>query len=795
MVVASVVFPQQAAYDSVFALNDEFYNFYPLSSKSLNYDPTTNTLQMLRQIREAGIPRLLWSTSTDGGAHWSTSSALDNGKGTDLSATTIDLRPALATSDDGTPFVVWVEGAYASKRAIFFTRDEGYNLGLWRAPKLLNDTTAAIVANPNIEVTGDGDTVLVTWQGDDNIWFTRSSDGGNSFETPRVVLDKTHPVFPSLGGTQALGIPSLAIGTQGYVLLLAAYSLSSRVDFGGAVYGTGPVYITSKDYGATWSTPKTVPAPAGFAPPGGLAVGHVPRTSGAVGTGSVVLVNNLAHITWVWKKVGADSVTSDQTSVRVFVGSLDAQGNVRWSQISRDHDPCTMISTQGGFNTIGKDANGWLYVLFEDHYPEDAPSRWGPIYVRASKDGGQSWSPIMPVVNDHDFRIWTPEIAREVGTKVYWAGLKGGPWVFTPATAIAVGSVPVDDIFSYVPPPPPPDTAGIITAGYVYKDSDAPGGPAFRWVEIKNKGTLIQDAEWFDPHSDGTPNFAKDDGAAGPYGIGFPFHFFGRAVDSVWVGANGAMSFAGFNNFYPGSIPGAPIDGLVAVFWRDLYLRNAYNSGTGQGDVYYWRSAARDSFIVEWHGIGTAFPVAAGDTLATFQVILSKSDSSITFQYLGVGPPGAETSAVVGVQVDSAGNVGVKYVSGCPLENLPHPGLAVRIFPGKPTSVANRGNLASVPKRFELAQNYPNPFNPQTVIKYALPRNAQVTLKVLNLLGQEVRTLADRDQAAGYYSVVWDGRSDAGVPVSGGLYFYRLEARSGAGTTDFVSVKKMLFIR
>ncbi|OPX32160.1 hypothetical protein B1H10_07855 [candidate division KSB1 bacterium 4484_188] len=93
------------------------------------------------------------------------------------------------------------------------------------------------------------------------------------------------------------------------------------------------------------------------------------------------------------------------------------------------------------------------------------------------------------------------------------------------------------------------------------------------------------------------------------------------------------------------------------------------------------------------------------------------------------------------------------------------------------------------PNTFRLFDNFPNPFNPTTLIRFQVPGTSHVQLKIYNSLGQEVRTLVNRNQAAGTQSVVWDGRNNAGNSVASGIYYYRLQAG------NFVQVKKMMLLR
>jgi hypothetical protein len=90
----------------------------------------------------------------------------------------------------------------------------------------------------------------------------------------------------------------------------------------------------------------------------------------------------------------------------------------------------------------------------------------------------------------------------------------------------------------------------------------------------------------------------------------------------------------------------------------------------------------------------------------------------------------------------------------------------------------------TTPTAFRLDQNYPNPFNPTTVIGYALPSTATVTLKVFNVLGQEVATLVNGVEAAGTHRAVLDGKG-----LASGVYIYRLQAGTFSATKSMVLLK------
>lgn len=100
------------------------------------------------------------------------------------------------------------------------------------------------------------------------------------------------------------------------------------------------------------------------------------------------------------------------------------------------------------------------------------------------------------------------------------------------------------------------------------------------------------------------------------------------------------------------------------------------------------------------------------------------------------------------------------------------------------TIVSLANSDRNVPGSFALQQNYPNPFNPSTTISFSLPLTTDVSLKVFNLLGQEISTLASGNFNPGIHSVVWSASS-----LPSGIYFYRLQ------TPSFVMTRKSVLLR
>ena len=152
---------------------------------------------------------------------------------------------------------------------------------------------------------------------------------------------------------------------------------------------------------------------------------------------------------------------------------------------------------------------------------------------------------------------------------------------------------------------------------------------------------------------------------------------------------------------------------------------------------------------------------------------------------------GNYTYKVVWQNVSENCYIRIRYIGDFSINDVSDHRFAIRwsgAVEGAPTDVAQHEPLA-VPTEFSLMQNYPNPFNPQTTISYHLPQATDVSLSIFDLQGNEIRQLVQSSQAAGRYTIQWNGRDNQDQPVASGFYFYRLRAG------DYTATKKCLLMK
>jgi len=101
-------------------------------------------------------------------------------------------------------------------------------------------------------------------------------------------------------------------------------------------------------------------------------------------------------------------------------------------------------------------------------------------------------------------------------------------------------------------------------------------------------------------------------------------------------------------------------------------------------------------------------------------------------------------------------------------------------------------NQEELPIFYSLGQNYPNPFNPTTKMSFVISHLSLVSLKVFNVLGQEVATLVNEKREAGRHEIQFDGSM-----LPSGVYFYRLQAHpiDCGQANDYVNTKKLLLVK
>src|SRR5258705_3756218 len=180
--------------------------------------------------------------------------------------------------------------------------------------------------------------------------------------------------------------------------------------------------------------------------------------------------------------------------------------------------------------------------------------------------------------------------------------------------------------------------------GYTWRDSNAPNGPVYNWIDIAGIPGAV----------DVKP--LGDDNTIGALQIGFPFHYYWYDVTQVWVGANGFIAFGNDNlasPFHP--IPNQlQPQNFIAAMLSDLSFDGIGNPG----QCWLWRNIAQDTCIISW--IGVPFwqvnaPYYTGSN--TFQIILTSTDSSITFQYQ------QQQGLTAGTAVDYM-TIGIENISG-----------------------------------------------------------------------------------------------------------------------------------
>lgn len=283
-------------------------------------------------------------------------------------------------------------------------------------------------------------------------------------------------------------------------------------------------------------------------------------------------------------------------------------------------------------------------------------------------------------------------------------------------------------------------------------------------------------------------------GSTGSFGEGYSSVYLTKTSfdgDSLW-----AVTLGGTRADYGYSLEITDEYGLLIVGATNSY-------GLGYNDAYVIKTSSTG--VVEWERTfgGTrddrAYAVsytADGNYVVTGTTESSGAGASDIYvikitplgqQLWSTTQGGSQSDYCRSICVDAKGNyllAGYSYsysIGGSDLYLLTLAG-------DQPTPVED-DPVTGLPSGFGIDQNYPNPFNAGTTLEYAIPRRAEISLVIYNLLGQVVKRWPSEIQTAGHYTVYWDGRSDDGRDLASGVYFFRMEA------SDFRAVRKLVLLK
>ena len=217
--------------------------------------------------------------------------------------------------------------------------------------------------------------------------------------------------------------------------------------------------------------------------------------------------------------------------------------------------------------------------------------------------------------------------------------------------------------------------------GYRWVDNDtvAPGAPVFRWIDISGVGTPVTGL--------------GDDMVAGPFNLGFNFPYYWYRVSSFYLSSNGYIAFgdnfnaaATFANSFPNT--NRP-NNTVAPLMSD------FDFTAGTPSCYYWTNVANDTCVISYQNVQWWNQPTS---CCSLQIILSKPDSSITFQYKKIIGDSAYYAATEGLVVgieNFIGNVGLTYqFNAIPVQDSLHDNLAVKFYP--PVTSSYQANDVSI---------------------------------------------------------------------------------------------------
>jgi hypothetical protein len=224
--------------------------------------------------------------------------------------------------------------------------------------------------------------------------------------------------------------------------------------------------------------------------------------------------------------------------------------------------------------------------------------------------------------------------------------------------------------------------------------------------------------------------------------------------------------------------------------WKDADTVNITGNVTGidigvvpinSTGFVHLSGSVRSSDGTKLEGVSVFATISTGDVVGYG---LTDGNGNYTIDGLSTG--------MITLSIDKEDYNSTEGTLSIPADTYSRDNVDFTLSPATATSVAPTEGL---PTGYSLSQNYPNPFNPSTKISFDISVSSTVTLKIFNMIGQEVRTLVHGTLPAGRQDLVWNGTDDAGHTLASGVYFYSLNASPLGGGNAFSEVRKMVLLK
>jgi hypothetical protein len=233
------------------------------------------------------------------------------------------------------------------------------------------------------------------------------------------------------------------------------------------------------------------------------------------------------------------------------------------------------------------------------------------------------------------------------------------------------------------------------------------------------------------------------------------------------------------------------IQGIVDVTDPDQVLNlGMIINGPATGGWGTWGPPLLEDEDNRMYDDGTHGDAVAGDSIFSIQISYDPDSMDVVGQEFKFGIGGGDNEGGYGNNhIENIDDTNPTFTLASQFGSIDPVFYDAWDFDTQSPSTGVEDNQNAIPTEFALQQNYPNPFNPTTTIQFSLPEAVDVTLKVFNMRGQEVRTLVNSRQGAGYYAIEWNGTDNNGNKMTSGLYLYKIVAG------DNIVTKKMLLMK